>query len=303
MKEWDMRIDGDTILCRAGFSADSRSPLLSHSLYNVKIIVDSLVKKFPGTCKIYLSPSDKALNWRYQVTDSYKSNRSIKCRKGCKSKMVPCKEVQQSESRYFNAFECPECGSVVPDGKPVHYQAIREYLISKHGAEAVLWGEADDWLGVDPVKNTVVVSNDKDLLMLPAYHYRLSSDKLIRTSDPGQLWLSEDRKKILGGGFKWFCCQMLMGDAVDGIKKLHKGYGPVKVYDIMSGKMSAACMWKIVEDHYASDKDQLLVNAKLLWISRKPQQMFSFELLSELLEEIDGDNINEREFVAGDQGS
>lgn len=288
MTKWDMRIDGDTILCRAGFSADSRSDEMSHSLYNVKLIIEMLKAKFPGKMSVYLSGS-KAVNFRYNLTDTYKSNRALKCKTvGCEQKGLTALPTQQSASRFFSAFECDSCGQMIRDTKPVYYQEIRQYLLAKYSAIAVPWGEADDWLGVNPTVQTVIVSNDKDLLMLPAYHYRLNSEKLLQTSDPGQLWLSEDRKKILGGGFKWFCCQLLMGDAVDGIKKPVKGWGPVKIYDEMGGNLTARQMWDKASANYP-DEEALLLNAQLLWISRKPKQMFSFELLEELIGELDNE--------------
>ncbi len=285
---FDVRVDGDTILCRAGFSADSNSDEMSHSLYNCKLIINMLKSKFPGKMTIYLSGASKDCNFRYNLTDTYKSNRTLKCRTCKSSNIKPMKSIQNTGTRYIRAFECVECGfNPIPDTKPVWYQEIRSYLIAKYDAKVIDWGEADDWLGVNVRTNTVIVSNDKDLLMLPAYHYRLSSEKLIQTSDPGQLWLSDCRKKLLGGGFKWFVCQMLMGDSIDGIKKPHKGYGPVKVYDIMKGVTSARAMWDIVEKHYYPDADQMLLNAQLLWISRKPRQQFSLELVEELIQEID----------------
>lgn len=293
MALWDMRIDGDTILCRAGFSADSNSDEMSHSLYNVKRILQMLKAKFPGKMTIYLSGASKKCNFRYNLTDTYKSNRALKCKTiNCAQEGLNELPIQRSESRYFRAYECGSCAAMIRDTKPVYYDQIRQYLIARYDAKVVDWGEADDWLGVNPKANTVIVSNDKDLLMLPAFHYRLNSEKLIQTSDPGQLWLSEDRKKLLGGGFKWFCCQMLMGDTIDGIKKPHKGWGPVTVYNTMSGKMSALEMWEIVRQHYHPDDDAMLLNAQLLWISRKPKQMFSIELLEELIEEIDNEESN-----------
>jgi len=297
MSLWDMRIDGDTILCRAGFSADSNSDEMSHSLYNVKLILNMLKAKFPGKMTIYLSGAKKDCNFRYNLTNTYKSNRALKCKTiNCAQEGLNELPIQQSNSRYFRAFECDSCAAVIKDTKPVWYSEIRQYLIAKYDAKVVDWGEADDWLGVNPKPNTVIVSNDKDLLMLPAYHYRLSSEKLIQTSDPGQLWLSEDRKKILGGGFKWFCVQMVMGDSIDGIKKPQKGFGPVALYDMFNGMKSAFDMWIKVQNHYidsGKSEADMLLNAQLLWISRKPKQMFSFELLEELIEEIDNGNENQ----------
>lgn len=293
---FDVRIDGDTLLYRAGFSADSRSDDITHSLFNCKLLINMIMEKFPGDCTIYLSGSRK-VNWRYDLSPIYKGNRKLICKnKLCKSTdLSPVEKIQQADERFYRAFQCNKCTTYVPDSKCIYHDEIRGYLVAKHGALICPWGEADDWLGVDLKPNTVVVSNDKDLLMLPCLHYRLTSEKLLEASDPGQLWLSECRKKLLGVGFKWFCCQLLLGDGVDNIKKPRAGFGPVAAYEMMNSKQTITGMWNTAVSFYKDSgktTDEFLLNCKLLWISREKRQVFDVAIVKSLIEKYDFAGIN-----------
>lgn len=181
-------------------------------------------------------------------------------------------------------YSCTTCGHKVADNKPVFYKEMRKYLIDRFDAILCEWGEADDWLCTNTLPNTIIVSNDKDLLMAPGYHFRLSSGKLFRSFDGGDLYLSRDKGKILGVGFKWFCAQMLLGDQVDNIIKPKKGLGPKAVYQILKPIDSIKEMWDTVTSIYkkVGKEDQILINAKLLWMARKPYQMFSLDIVEEL---------------------
>lgn len=245
---WDLRIDGDNVVYTAGFAADSRGGDISHSLYNTKLIINKYMNMFPGTCKVPLTSQKASDNFRTQIVDNYKANR---------------KDAK----------------------KPIYYQEIRDYLIAKFDATVCKWGEADDWLGVNPKQRTVIVSKDKDILMVPnVYHCRMTNDKIIKSSDPGKLFLSKCRKKILGCGFQWFAAQMIMGDKIDNILKPSKGFGPVAVFEMFKDCKSKLEMWIKVQNHWidsGKSEDEMMTNAQLLWISRKPKQMFNLELLGE----------------------
>ncbi len=255
-KSWDLRIDGDVLVYTAGFAADSRGGELAHSLYNVKLLINKYRKMFPGKCTVYLSSTDKSVNFRHTISDSYKLNR---------------KDAK----------------------KPTYYSEIRQYMVHHWKALVCPWGEADDWLGVNSEKQTVIVSKDKDLLMLPnVYHYRMTTDKLIYATDPGQLFLSDDHKKLLGTGFAWFCAQMILGDTIDNIKKPAAGFGAVKVFEMFKESKTALEKWYIVQNHYEKNAENstqaqelAIKTGKLLWISRKPRQIFSLEALLEVIQD------------------
>ncbi len=93
--------------------------------------------------------------------------------------------------------------------RPVHLQAIEDYLIQSHGAVRAVGEEADDLLGISQTicwennKESVICSIDKDLLMIPGSHYNFIKKEFTEISpEEGQYR---------------FYTQLLMGDATDNI--------------------------------------------------------------------------------------
>ncbi len=247
----DLRIDGDAIVYIAGFAADYRGGELSHSLYNAKLIIENIKTKFyPNQTTVFLTSQNSEDNFRFKLVSDYKANR----------KGAP---------------------------KPKFYKEIRKYLIDRYSAIVCKWGEADDWLCTDTQENTVIASKDKDLLMVPATHYRIHLYETIVASDPGELLLIEKngKKECKGHGFKWFVYQLLYGDSVDNIHKPLKNFGPVKIHKILSYRHDIYTMWKTAELFYrlVGKEDLLMINAQLLWMSRKPEQIFSVSVLEDLI--------------------
>lgn len=118
---------------------------------------------------------------------------------------------------------------------------------------------------------TIIASIDKDLLMLPGRHYNINTKEVILSTDPGSLTLKRTKSNKLdlkGTGFKWFCAQMLLGDAVDNIIKPKKGLGPRKVYNLLNKLDTKESLWKEVSKHYTC-KERQHENAQLLWILRE----------------------------------
>ena len=239
--------DGDILLYKAGFSVESRSPSgekvvepLYFAIHNLNSIIKKVLHALKSTeYKVYISgPPER--NYRYQVakTKPYKGNR------------------KESD-------------------KPVYYRELKAYLLKNHPThDSGMIGEADDALGhflsTDPT--AIVVSIDKDLLMVPGKHYNPDKKLLIEAKDPGELWIevTQSNKKILRGhGFKWFCAQMLLGDPVDNIPGL-KGYGPVKTLTKLNKCTTIRSMWSRVVREYRKMKciDRLNEIQQLLWIQR-----------------------------------
>lgn len=276
---FDLRIDGDVLCYRAGFAADSNSEELSHSLYNAKSIIMTLRRRFPGKCTIVLSSSDPKINWRSSLTHDYKMNRIYS---NCCDDHV----TYYTTVRDKKIYKCVKCKEVCKTHsiKPKYFKEIKEYLIKRWDAKIVPWGEADDWLGVNQKEGdtTIIASIDKDLLMLPGYHYRMQSDKVLKSEDPGKIYLSEDRTKIMGVGFIWWAAQMFLGDKVDNIHAPKKGFGPVKVHNLFKEVDTKQKAWELVLKHYKEHEDLLELNGKLLWIAREARQIWSKELMEEL---------------------
>jgi hypothetical protein len=157
----------------------------------------------------------------------------------------------------------PYKGNRDPKHKPKYFQDIREYMINKYGAVVVTGQEADDALGIkqfsNPDKSTVICSIDKDLKMIPGYHYNPNT---------GNFWY-----QTIDDANMFFWWQMMVGDTTDNIPGIRK-VGP-KTAD----KIIAECNGDIkqveqrVREMYAKQYPDypgaISEVAQLLWMRRE----------------------------------
>jgi hypothetical protein len=192
-------IDGDVIVYRAGFAADSgrvkwykenvdggaseeelkeflgKEDYLAHALGNTKTCLSEIVGHFnKEQASVFLSGRD---NFREAIATilPYKGNRD-------------------------------------PLHKPKYYNDIKHYLLGSWAAELVNGMEADDALGMKQYAatddSTVIVTVDKDLDMIPGWHYNFVKKKLYyidqQYADTRLFW------------------QMIVGDRTDNIPGIRK---------------------------------------------------------------------------------
>lgn len=148
--------------------------------------------------------------------------------------------------------------------KPVHYDLIREYLISAWGCEVVEGQEADDAIGIksyeiEDKESFVIMSIDKDLDMLQGWHYNFVKDRK---------YYIDATEALIN-----FYTQILTGDRVDNIPGL-KGIGPAKAAKILKGCRTESELFEAVLKAYDNDIDYLTEMGKLLWIRRKPNEIW-----------------------------
>lgn len=169
--------------------------------------------------------------------------------------------------------------------KPHHWEAIRQHLIDNWDAEVQYGIEADDRLGIEQYSNmdfhnpplqpgnfsvsykeeeTVICSRDKDLHMIPGWHYTWPCGK-----QKEQYWFQDEVNAL-----RCFYKQLLTGDATDNILGLH-GVGSssvlLKKLDEMETEQE---MFSHVKEQYEKRFGSywwkfLLENAQLLWILRE----------------------------------
>jgi len=148
--------------------------------------------------------------------------------------------------------------------KPIHYDALREYLLDKWCFELIEGQEADDAIGIavydSPVDTTCVMSIDKDLNMLRGWHYNFVKEDLY--------YVTEEE------AIKNFYIQILTGDRVDNIQGL-KGIGPKKAEKILKDLVDEQDLFDAVLEAYEDDIDTLTERAQLLWIRRKHGQIWT----------------------------
>lgn len=153
--------------------------------------------------------------------------------------------------------------------KPVHYAAIKEYLIKHHKAQVVEGQEADDMLGINQGTDTCIATIDKDLNMISGLHYNWQKDELYavdqQTAD------------------KWFFTQLLMGDPTDNIRGIHR-MGLKKAEKVLQDltnwdEMELAVAMAYACSDYEDPEAAMIENGQLLWIRRQEGEMWLPEFL------------------------
>lgn len=238
-------IDGDTIAYMCGYATDN--------VYTFKLVKLIITKKLQSICniwgtydyEIFLTDTNREANFRDKLAtiQPYKGNRKGE--------------------------------------KPRWLGPIRDYLVDVHGAVVVSGIEADDELGKRQTDDTMIVTIDKDLLMIPGRHYNFKTDRVWVAYDPGQLLLKSKRNakgilrhNLTGVGFKWLCAQCFLGDKVDNIPGL-RGYGEIATYRLLNKDLCMAHLWDIVlvEFKKHGKLEQLLEIVELLWIQRSKEKL------------------------------
>jgi len=181
-------LDLDPIVYRLGFASETKNEdgvvvpdPIGFCLHSVKVYLKGVYKDTKATSvRGFLSSSD---NFRDKVVPDYKGNRS--------------------------GFT-----------KPIHYQAIRDYMVNVFNAEIQYGIEADDRLCLEQTDDTMIASIDKDLMICAGKHYNYVTGEFTDVT-PEQ-------------GIKNFYGQMLSGDGVDYIAGI-KGIGKTKAHKLLEG--------------------------------------------------------------------
>lgn len=211
-------IDSDFLVYRVGFSSKDETEAVACSRLQEQLfdIVYIALK-----CEDYDAFITGKTNFRYEVavTHPYKGNRKLLER-------------------------------------PVHYEALREKLISL-GATISENQEADDDVGIASSQyEGWIVHVDKDLNQLPGWHYNPIKGE--------EYFISPFE------GLVSFYTQLLTGDRIDNIVGLY-GIGPVKAAKLLKGCETEEHLYQAVVAAYEAAKEppeRVLENGRLLWLSR-----------------------------------
>lgn len=234
-------IDGDIILHASGYVADKEET----DEQGAKAILDSMILNIRDTLALtdatfFISDTDEN-NFRYKVakTHPYKGNRKDK-------------------------------------EKPKHYPMLRQYMIDKWDGKLTKDMEADDGMGLAQTKTTIICTIDKDLDMIPGWHYNWNHYSIYH--------VSKDQ------AVKHFWTQMLTGDNTDNIKGIYR-LGPKKAYKLFEGSTEELSLYSVVigqyVEHFKEDaRSRFEENYDLLKIKGAP---IGFR---ELAPEVDYDKID-----------
>lgn len=221
-------VDGDILVYRLGFAAQQDEPL-ENVLHTVKVVIAGITDRFDAKrTEIFLTGKE---NFRDKIA-------TLKPYKG-------------------NRLDKP---------KPQYYSEIRDYLIRVHGATVVNFQEADDAIGIRQMEErgkSVIVSIDKDLDMIPGWHYKFTN---------GDLYYVD---KLTAA--RHFFKQVLTGDVTDNIPGI-KGMGPRTAEKLLANKQDPEGWFDVVvteykkayKDQWQSALDEMM---QLLWIRRKHNEV------------------------------
>lgn len=178
--------------------------------------------------------------------------------------------------RHRLAKTAPYKGNRKKEDRPIHLEAAREYLIKQYNAVIAVDEEADDLLGIAqcrPNSNSIMAGVDKDLMMIPGWHYNLTTKEQVYATDPGELTLKSTKsgKKLVGHGIIWLFAQALMGDVCDNIVKPEKGMGDVKVHTLLTNPKICTILdaYLVVKEVYDRNGRDIEENLDLLFITRE----------------------------------
>jgi len=194
----ELHIDGDLFIYRVGFACNDES--LTYAQYTMDRMIGAVLLAYPETpYKIYLTGSGID-NYRhnYAITAQYKGNR-----KGTE--------------------------------KPIHYEALRNYLLDTYDTDLSDGNEADDTISIAATSAKAagrlpcIVSVDKDFDQIAGLRYDFVKEV--------EVWkTTEEAKRNLYR-------QVMEGDVADNIKGL-RGVGPVKAKAILKDMTDAKEMYE-----------------------------------------------------------
>lgn len=291
-------IDADIIVYRAGFSAQKNYSTATHTLTREVVADKDKLGDYPTRNKLlnYILESggnvaDYTIEEQVVVMPEGYARHAAKLIitqildkfPGCPYKLF-LTSTDKSNFRFKRATLKVYKGNRKSSAKPAHYDVVRDYLIGFWNAEVVEGIEADDKLSLLQTKAsakygedvTCIVTIDKDLDMVPGYHYNFVKDEVMHTDALGSLQLdtlkSSNRKVLHGSGLKWFYAQMLLGDNADNIPGI-TGCGAVKVYTLLNPCVTEKELQKAVAGEYKKfykdkAKEAFAEVGELLWMQQ-----------------------------------
>lgn len=157
------------------------------------------------------------------------------------------------------AVTAPYKGNRDGNRKPLHHQALRDYLTTEWDADVSVDQEADDSIAIRATElgdEGIIVSLDKDFDQVVGWHYNFAKKRLY--------YIEPDEGDLN------FYMQFLMGDRVDNIIGV-KGIGCVKAAKLLSDKTPSE-MYQVCVEHLGEER--ALENGRLLYLRRKEGELW-----------------------------
>lgn len=263
-------VDADLLVYRCGFAAESRTYIVHYrdrdfdedvsircdNMTAARNLADRITEEQATTVRIesvhHVEPEVHALSNIKNMMDDI-----------CGTLEGEPLVVLSGEGNFRHSIATikPYKGNRDPDHKPVHGPAIKRYLERHYETVYTENEEADDYCGYTQCAmgpdESVIVTVDKDLNMIPGLHYNFLQSRLFNVEMD-----EADR-------FFWY--QMVTGDAVDNIPGV-PGMGPAKAAklldDVPTAQLPGAVAAAYVTGYGERFESALLENGRLLWIRR-----------------------------------
>lgn len=156
----------------------------------------------------------------------------------------------------------PEYKANRKDQEPPRWlEDCKEFLILEWKAKMQEYYEADDLLGINQTDDSIIISLDKDLKMIPGGHYSWEIGTATWTK------AAEFTTTTKESGIRRFYEQMLVGDVTDNIIGI-AGLGPVKSKKYLSSAETEQDLFDLVYNKY-DDPERFLMNGVCLWICQE----------------------------------
>lgn len=230
-------VDADFIVYRVGFAVKEDEPI-ENALATVRTVIHNIWDRFPDSPE----PGVLYISGKGNFRDKLTTNES----------------VFLEAPKYYK-------GNRDPSMRPHYYDDIREYMINIHGAITVNGMEAEDAAAIHHYSNkdrsTVLVHQDKDLLVIPGWHWH--------PVKMGDVYYINMRDAAIN-----FWKQVLTGDRTDNIRGID-GLGPKtadKLIDPCNGdwmKMREVVLAQYKKQHGDEAEYVMDMACKLVWILRK----------------------------------
>ena len=272
-----LQVDGDGILYRAGFAGEDRY---------YEVVIDGEEEFGVIHRERYKKELDPWIK-EHEPTYGKLVTRLVRepppkwmCLKNIEAQLDVLSEelrtgylrIHLSGDANFRHQVCPTYkGNRKPEDKPYHYDAMREFMFHKYPVVIEDNLEADDTMAIEHMlvytkqpDSSVIVTQDKDLNMIPGLHYDFVKQKLFTVTE--------------ADGFKWFYTQLLTGDTIDNIPGL-PGCGPKTAERIIGSCTSIEDMQHAVAREYIKrkyDYNYLQEQATLLYILKHKNDYFEF---------------------------
>lgn len=167
--------------------------------------------------------------------------------------------------------------------RPTYLAECKQHLVNYYGAQVSEGCEADDMLGVEQMTysnvgvETMISSIDKDLDMIPGWHYSPELTRLGVTIKPARQYIVSPLDAI-----RFFYYQMLIGDPTDNIKGV-PGIGKVNASKLLEEGHTEQDWFTIVRKAYDCD-EQMEMNGKVLWLWRKMNDIWNLKDIEQRLQ-------------------